>query len=85
MSRNLKAELYRLTHSGSYFSIYIVCGLLITVMPLTVSQKQLDMDLYQYVASGAETQSLMFAMFIGTMTAVMIGSCLMRYINGADG
>lgn len=73
MSKHLRAEWFRVTHIGVYLYLYIIFGLLAVGMPLLINTELSHADLFTCMAGSSESMSLTFPMFIGTLTAVMIG------------
>ena len=88
MNKNIKAELFRLTHSGSIFRIYIVCGLLTAVLPVVILPDSMNQDLLTTVAEISEQLCMYIPLLIGTLIGIMASKyyhCRLYYYEIMDG
>lgn len=74
MSKLIRAEWYRLVHSGNFFKYFIVVCLLVAFMIFGVETASYKKTLFKNIAILGEGLAILIPTCIGTLVAVVIGN-----------
>ncbi|MBE6840226.1 MAG: hypothetical protein E7506_03095 [Ruminococcus sp.] len=88
MSKLIKAEFYRVSHSGIFLKILIVFGLLPTVMPFLSLADMEQKNLYQFLIFYSEFSGVIITGYFGIVVSAMASNLYynrMHYYEIMDG
>lgn len=74
MTKLIKAEFYRVTHSGIFLKIFILVGLFPLVLPFTATADMEEINLHSILLIYAQMGGLVMSELVGIMLSAMISN-----------
>lgn len=74
MSKLIKAEFYRVSHSGIFLKIFILVGLFPLVLPFTATADMEEINLHSILLIYAEMGGIVMSELVGIMLSAMISN-----------
>lgn len=81
MSKHIKAEWYRITHTQPYFRWYVIVGIIIVIMPVLAFPKAFENDLCTALMNSLGGMGFIMSALLSVITAVMTANIYMSRLH----